>query len=62
MTPWDRLQSIPRYEQYLTADISANELQQRAITMSDNDAARNVQQARKLLLQSLAQRQLGCPV
>ncbi len=62
MTPWDRLQSIPGYEQYLTPDISTHELQQRATAMSDNDAARNVQQARKQLFQSFAQRQLGCAV
>ena len=45
-----------------TPDISTNELQQRATAMSDNDAARNVQQARKQLFQSFAQRQLGCAV
>jgi hypothetical protein len=60
MTPWDRLQSIPGYEQYLTPDLSADELEQRATTMSDNDAARNVQQARKLLFQSFAKRQPRC--
>jgi transposase InsO family protein len=60
MTPWDRLQTIPGYEQYLTPDISANELEQRAAAMSDNDAARNVQLARKLLFQSFAKRQPRC--
>jgi len=60
MTPWDRLQAIPGYEQYLTPDISANALEQRAAAMSDNDAARNVQQARKLLFQSFAKRQPRC--
>jgi hypothetical protein len=60
MTPWDRLQTIPGYAQYLRPDLSANQLAQRAATMSDNDAASKVQQARKLLFQSFAQRQPRC--
>jgi hypothetical protein len=60
MTPWDRLQTIPGYAQYLRPELSANELEQRATAMSDNDAASQVQHARKLLFQSFAKRQPRC--
>src|SRR5271165_695709 len=56
MTPWDRLQSVPGYRQHLKPGIRRNDLQQCANAMSDNDAAKHLQQARKLLFQSFTRR------
>jgi transposase InsO family protein len=56
MTPWDRLQSVPSYQQHLKPGIRANDLQQYADAMSDNDAAKHLQQTRKLLFQSFTRR------
>jgi hypothetical protein len=62
MTPCDRLQSLPLYQHYLKPGVSADQLAQRANAMSDNAAAKQLQQSRKLLFQSFAQRQRGCLV
>ena len=56
MTPWERLKSIPGYETYLKPGITSQSLDQQANAMSDNDAARQVQKARKLLFQSINRR------
>ena len=56
MTPWERLQTIPTYETYLKPGVTAQALQQQAHAMSDNDAARKVQQARKRLFQTINRR------
>jgi hypothetical protein len=56
MTPWDRLKSIPKYETYLKPGITSQSLNQQANAMSDNDAAREVQKARKRLFQSINRR------
>jgi len=56
MTPWERLKSIPHYRAYLKPGITAQSLQRQANTMSDNEAAQQVQQARKLLFQSINRR------
>jgi len=56
MTPWDRLQSVPYYQQHLKPGIRADDLQQYADAMSDNDAAKHLQQTRKLLFQSFNHR------
>jgi len=56
MTPWERLQTILTYETYLKPGVTVQSLQQHAHAMSDNDAARKVQQARKRLFQSFNRR------
>ena len=56
MTPWERLKSIPNYRAYLKPSITAQSLELQANAMSDNEAAQQVQQARKLLFQSINRR------
>jgi hypothetical protein len=56
MTPWDRLQTIPGYCAYLKAGITSRALKQQANALSDNEAATQVQKARKLLFQSINRR------
>jgi hypothetical protein len=56
MTPWDRLQGIPDYRDYLKAGITSRSLKQQANALSDNEAATQVQKARKLLFQSINRR------
>ena len=55
-TPWDRLQSIPDYQIHLKSGITSQRLEHEAHAMSDNAAAKQVQQARKLLFQSFNRR------
>lgn len=56
MTPWERLKSIPQYENYLKPGISSQSLERHATLLSDNEAAREVQKARRLLFQSINRR------
>jgi hypothetical protein len=56
MTPWERLKSIPDYQNYLKPGITSQALEHIANAMSDNEAAKQVQQARKLLFQSINRR------
>ncbi len=56
MTPFQRLQSIKDYALHLKMGITAARLEHQATAMSDNDAAKQVQQARKLLFQSINRR------
>ena len=56
MTPWERLKSVPQYESFLKLGITFQSLEQHASRMSDNDAAKQVQKARKLLFQSINRR------
>lgn len=56
MTPWDRLQSIPKYERLLKPGISAAQLMSQAQAISDNEAAHQVQKARRTLIQSINRR------
>ncbi len=55
-TPWQRLQSIPNYTLHLNPGVTAQSLEQQASAMSDNEAAKRVQQARKLLFLSINRR------
>ena len=59
MTPWDRLKSVPKFETYLKPDVTFESLNRQANAMSDNDAAKQVQKARKLLFQSINRREKG---
>lgn len=56
MTPWERLKSIPDYNIYLKLGVTSQALEDNANAMSDNDAAKQVQKARKLLFQSINRR------
>jgi len=56
MTPWERLKSIPQHETYLKPSITWKSLEHQANAISDNDAAKLVQKARKLLFQSISRR------
>ncbi|MEO8975426.1 MAG: integrase [Casimicrobiaceae bacterium] len=51
MTPYERLTSIPDYESTLRPDVTAEILQQRSVAMSDNEAAKHVQESRSRLFQ-----------
>ena len=61
MTPWERLKSIPHYDTYLKPNVTAQSLEQKAHSMSDNDAAKKVQLARKQLFQSINHRSKSAP-
>jgi hypothetical protein len=56
MTPWDRLKTIPNYETFLKDGVTAQALELQAHAMSDNEAAKKVQLARKQLFQSFNRR------
>ena len=56
MTPWDRLQSIPNYSDHLKPELTVQTLERQANAMSDNDAATQVQKARKRLFLSINRR------
>ena len=56
MTPYERLSSIPHYESTLRPGVTAEVLQQRSVTMSDNEAAKHVQQSRSRLFQMFNRR------
>jgi len=56
MTPWERLKTTLAYENYLKPGITTELLEHDANTLSDNDAASKVQQARKRLFQSINRR------
>ena len=56
MTPWDRLQSVPGYSNYLKPGVTRQTLDQQANAMSDNAAAMQVQKARKQLFLSFNRR------
>jgi hypothetical protein len=56
MTPCDRLQRIPTYANHLRPGITTQILQSQANAMSDNDAAAQLQKARKRLFQSINRR------
>jgi len=56
MTPWDRLKTIPNYATFLKDGVTAQALELQAHAISDNDAAKKVQLARKQLFQSFNRR------
>jgi hypothetical protein len=55
-TPFQRLQSVKDYALYLKPGITPKGLEHQAAAMSDNEAAKQVQQARRLLFQSINRR------
>lgn len=55
-TPYERLQSLHNYANYLRHDVDPTSLSQLAIALSDNDAAKQVQEAKKRLFHSFNRR------
>ncbi len=55
-TPFERLQGMPDYESHLRPDLDRNKLNHIANALSDNEAARQVQEGRKRLFQSFHRR------
>jgi transposase InsO family protein len=55
-TPYERLQSIHNYANHLRPDVDPKHLSQFAIALSDNDAAKQVQEAKKRLFHSFNRR------
>lgn len=55
-TPWERLKSLPDFRNNLKPGITPQTLEHQANAISDNDAAKRVQQARKLLFHSINRR------
>jgi len=56
MTPWERLQTVVDYAKHLKPGITVQTLEHQAGSTSDNDAALQVQKARKRLFQSINRR------
>lgn len=56
MTPYERLTSIPNYASTLRPDVTAETLQQRSVAMSDNEAAKHVQESRSRLFRMFNRR------
>jgi transposase InsO family protein len=56
MTPWDRLQRIENFEQFLKPGTTSQAISEQALRLSDSQAAAQLQKARKLLFQSLNRR------
>ncbi len=56
MTPLEKLASLRELERYLKAGITLSGLQREATCMSDNEAARRLNQARAALFQSINRR------
>lgn len=53
MTPYDKLRSLPDAEQYLKPSVTFEQLHAQAMAMSDNEAARRLNQARTTLFQTI---------
>jgi len=53
MTPWDKLKSLPNTDQYLKPNITLQQLDDIALQVSDNDAARRLNEARETLFQTI---------
>ncbi|WP_201772122.1 hypothetical protein [Endozoicomonas montiporae] len=56
MTPYEKFRSLPNSESYLKDGITFEELEEKATSMSDNEAAQQLQVARESLFQSIFER------
>ena len=56
MTPYEKLRSLPQAEQFLKPGITLATLDAQANALSDNEAARRLNEARNQLLQSIQRR------
>ena len=52
-TPYEKLKSLPDAQRYLTASFTFERLDELAYALSDNDAARRLNEAREQLFQSI---------
>ena len=60
MTPYDRFKSLPNAEQYLKPGITLKQLDDMAIAISDNDAAKQLNEAKLKLYKTIfEQKQIG---
>jgi len=53
MTPWERLRSMPNFEQYLKPGVTAQTLNQTALAMTDTQAAQALQDMRRNLFAAI---------
>jgi len=53
MTPWERLRSMPDFEQYLKPGVTAQTLNQTALAMTDTQAAQALQDMRRNLFAAI---------
>jgi len=56
MTPYEKLKSLPLAEQYLKPAITLEQIDAQATAISDNDAARRLNQARATLFKTISNR------
>ena len=56
MTPYEKLKSLPNAEQYLKPGISFQDLDALATSISDNDAAQRLNEAKARLFKSVSNR------
>jgi len=56
MTPCDKLKSLPKAASFLKPGVSFPQLDTKALAISDNEAARQLNTARTALFQSIANR------
>ena len=56
MTPYEKLKSLPDWEQYLKGGTPPHALESKAESMSDNEAAEQLQFARELLFKTIFER------
>ena len=59
MTPYDKLKSLTDAEQFLKPGISFQSLDDIAYAISDNEAAQRLQEARRLLFETIDERLLA---
>lgn len=59
MTPYEKLKSLPNAEQYLKPNLSFQSLNDIAYAISDNEAARQLQEARQQLFEFIDERLLA---
>ena len=58
MTPWQRLRSIPGFEQHLKPGITAHTLNETAMAMTDSQAAQQLQDMRRNLFESFRRKRV----
>ena len=56
MTPYDKLRSLPEGHAFLQPGITFEQLDQQAYRLSDNEAAKHLNEARNQLFQSIFHR------
>ena len=59
MTPYDKFKSLPNADQFLKPGLSFHSLDDIAYAISDNEAAKHLQQARRQLFESIDERLLA---